>query len=151
MTAVDDRGYFMLPQNPDEAGYYVYGTPSGGQGQYAHPAMLTFLFWLELRWSAVDKRKFGVGNISLANGLRFPPHRSHTNGLQVDLRPLRKDGAELPVSYKSDAYDQLATKKLISLIESAGRASKVFFNDPHIHGVKPLNGHDDHIHVEIHL
>ena len=26
----DSRHYFMLPQAPEDAGYYVYGTPAGG-------------------------------------------------------------------------------------------------------------------------
>ena len=65
MNTQDKRGFFVLPQNPEESGYYTYGTPTGGQGQYAHPSMLSFLFWLEFRWSANEQRKFGVGNISL--------------------------------------------------------------------------------------
>ncbi len=149
MTSQDKRGYFTLPQNPEEAGYYVYGTPTGGHGQYAHPAMLTFLFWLALHWSASDSRKFGGGNISLANGGRFAPHRSHKNGLQVDIRALRKDGAHLPVAYKSKDYDQAGTKRLVSLIQSSGMVNKIMFNDPHINGVVALVGHDDHIHVEV--
>lgn len=32
----DSRNYFMLPQAPENAGYYVYGTPLQGGGQYAH-------------------------------------------------------------------------------------------------------------------
>jgi penicillin-insensitive murein endopeptidase len=151
MTDQDRRGFFVLPQNPEESGYYTYGTPSDGAGQYAHPVMLNFLFWLEFHWSATEDRKFGIGNISLANGTRFAPHRSHRSGLEVDIRPLRKDGAHAPVSYKSEGYDQAATKRLISLIISSGMASKVMFNDPHISGVKPLSGHDDHIHVEVRL
>jgi hypothetical protein len=30
----DSRGYFMLAQTPEEAGYYPYGTPGGGAGQF---------------------------------------------------------------------------------------------------------------------
>lgn len=38
----DDLGHFMLPQAPEEAGYYVYGNVGGVAGtghlaQYAHP------------------------------------------------------------------------------------------------------------------
>lgn len=28
----DSRSYFMLPQAPEYAGYYVYGTPINGAG-----------------------------------------------------------------------------------------------------------------------
>ena len=149
MTPQDRRGYFALPQHPEESGYYAYGTPTGGAGQFAHPAMLSFLFWLEHRWSATEGRQFGIGNISLANGARFAPHRSHRSGLEVDIRPLRLDGAHTPVSYKSREYDRPATRRLVSLILESGMASKVMFNDPHIPGIRPLAGHDDHIHVEV--
>lgn len=44
---IDRRGFFVLPLAPEEAGYYTYGTPVGGAGQYAHPQMLTFIFQLE--------------------------------------------------------------------------------------------------------
>ena len=37
----DSRGYFVLPQAPEDAGYYVYGTPGGGAAQYANPRMMT--------------------------------------------------------------------------------------------------------------
>jgi len=68
----DSRGYFMLPQAPEDAGYYVYGTPVRGAGQYGHPALLSVLFWVEREWQAVDHRKFGVGNISQAGGPAYP-------------------------------------------------------------------------------
>jgi hypothetical protein len=59
----DTRGYFMLPQAPEGAGYYVYGTPGQGAGQYAHPAMMSMLLFVERQWLAMDSRKFGIGNI----------------------------------------------------------------------------------------
>ena len=31
VQAKDVRGYFILPQAPEEAGYYVYGTPGAVQ------------------------------------------------------------------------------------------------------------------------
>ena len=37
----DSRGYFMLPQAPEGAGYYVYGTPENGASQYADPRLIT--------------------------------------------------------------------------------------------------------------
>ena len=55
------------------------------------------------------------------------------------------------MSYKSRDYDLAATKRLVDLIISASMVNKVMFNDPHINGVKPSAGHDDHIHVEIRI
>jgi penicillin-insensitive murein endopeptidase len=145
----DSRGYFMLPQAPEDAGYYVYGTPLQGAGQYAHPSLMSVLFFIEREWQATDNRKFGIGNISLAGGGRFRPHATHKNGLQVDIRPLRKDGAHVPVSYFQAGYDKDATMRLIEIFLGHPAVIKVYFNDSTISGVWPLADHDNHFHVEM--
>jgi penicillin-insensitive murein endopeptidase len=143
----DSRGYFMLPQAPEDAGYYVYGTPEQGDGQYAHPRMMTVLFFVEREWQAIDRRKFGVGNISLAGGGKFKPHATHKDGLQVDVRPLRKDGARVPVSYFQSGYDKEATARLIGIFQAYPAVINIYFNDLSIPGVRPLKDHDNHFHV----
>jgi penicillin-insensitive murein endopeptidase len=91
----DTRGYFMLPQSPMESGYYTYGLlydkPDKGAYQYAHPIMMTAILRVGLEWQAIDRRRFGVGNISLPDARKIKDHRSHVDGLQVDVRALRKD------------------------------------------------------------
>lgn len=149
VQAKDSRGYFMLPQAPEDAGYYVYGTPGHGAGQYSHPLLVTVLFFVEREWQTGDCRKFGIGNISLADGKTFYPHESHQDGLQVDVRPLRIDGNHVPVKYFQSGYDKDATKRLISLFYSHPLVKTVYFNDKAIPGVKPLVNHDDHFHVEL--
>lgn len=139
----------MLPQAPEDAGYYVYGTPTQGAGQYAHPNMMTVLLFVEREWQATNSRKFGVGNISLAGGGTFKPHDSHKNGLQVDVPPLRTDGKHVRVDYFQAAYDKDGTARLIGLFFAHPAVSKVYFNDLRIPGVLPLKSHDDHFHVEI--
>jgi penicillin-insensitive murein DD-endopeptidase len=144
----DSRSFFMLPQAPEGAGYYVYGTPSHGAAQYAHPSMMTLLFMVEREWALIDRRKFGVGNISVAGGLYFG-HKSHRRGLEVDVRPLRKDGMHQPVSYTSADYDLEATCVLIQLFRIATAFPLlIFFNDNRIPGVFPLANHDNHFHVQ---
>jgi hypothetical protein len=145
----DSRGYFMLPQAPEEAGYYAYGTPDNGGGQYAHPGLMTLLFFVERAWQANDSRKFGVGNISLPGGGKFKPHGSHMDGLQVDVRPLRKDGAHVPVKYFQAGYDKEATSRLIGIFLAQSAVLKVYFNDLSIPGVLPLDKHDNHFHVAL--
>lgn len=146
---IDDRGFFVLPQKPEDAGYYTYGTPKDGQGQFANPRMLSFIFKLELEWSKTESRKIGLGNISLADGARFPPHHSHKSGLEVDIRPIRKDGLAKPVSYLDDAYDRDATAKLVAIALETGMVNKVFFNDLKIKSVFKLAGHNDHLHISV--
>lgn len=144
----DTRNYFMLPQAPEEAGYYVYGTPEKGAAQYAHPKLMTLILNVERQWLAIENRKFGVGNISMAGGVKFG-HVSHRKGLEVDIRPIRKDGLQLPVSYFESSYDRRATIELILLfrLSTPGRMT-IFFNDYAIPGVSHLARHDNHFHLQ---
>jgi penicillin-insensitive murein endopeptidase len=150
----DGRGYFMLPQAPEGAGYYVYGNVddvpgTGHLGQFAHPAMLSLIFWVERRWATTDARRFGVGNISLANGGKFRPHASHKDGLQVDVRALRLDGKRAGVEWRQADYDRDATARLIAIFNSHPSVRKVYFNDSKVPGVFPMHRHDNHFHVEV--
>lgn len=149
LQAKDGRGFFMVPQMPEGVGYYVYGTPANGGNQYAHPAMLSLLFWVEHQWQPTDPRKFGIGNISLANGVRNPPHDSHVNGLQMDVRALRVDGLQTGVWWQHHEYDRAATARLIGLFRTHPFVKIILFNDPEIHGVQPWKHHDDHFHVAL--
>lgn len=114
MQPKDSRSYFMLPQAPEDAGYYVYGKldgiPSKGASQYAHPSLMTAILRVEREWRQYDNRKFGIGDISLAGGGNHPDHESHEKGVDVDVRPLRKDGKHTPVTWKDKEYDFAATE-----------------------------------------
>lgn len=146
----DSRNYFMLPQAPEDAGYYVYGRPGRGAFQYAHPAMMSVIPLLSRQWQAMDKRKFGVGNISLAGGVRSEDHHTHRSGLEVDIRAIRKDGLQLPVSCYAAQYDHDATAALIALFFNyPGSHKSILFNGPNIANVKKWAGHNDHFHLAI--
>lgn len=138
----------MLPQAPEEAGYYIYGTPGAGAAQFAHPKLLSLIFIVEREWQEFENRKFGIGNISIANGLPFG-HATHMKGLEVDVRPLRKDGKQVPVSYFDPEYDRAATSQLIDLFRAnAVGPIRIFFNDSKVPGVMPQKKHDNHFHFE---
>lgn len=134
---IDSRGYFLLPQSPEDTGYYTYGAPAHGQGQYAHSKLLSMIFQVAHRWASIDSRSFGVGNISLYGGSAFPPHKTHQSGLEVDIRPLRRDGKHLPVDWRDQQYDRAATSKLIELFFASGLVKGVLFNDVVIPRVRP--------------
>lgn len=98
--------------------------------------------------------RVGIGDISLQGGGRFGHHKSHQTGLDVDIRPIRRDGAEAGVTWRDAAYSRDLTRRLIDVIRTNGvlRVQYVFFNDPQIGRwpgitVKPWPGHDDHLHV----
>ena len=146
----DNRSYRMVPQAPEDAGYYVYGDPGNGFVQFAHPKLMTLIFAVEREWQATEKRKFGVGDISAAGGPKRSDHDSHRSGLEVDIRPMRKDGHHIGCRYQDPAYDREATEKLIKLFRAmASGPLLVFFNDAKIVGVRPLAKHDNHFHVQV--
>ncbi|MCS0612895.1 hypothetical protein NX783_09095 [Massilia kyonggiensis] len=153
----------MLPQAPEDAGYYVYGNIGGVPGtghlaQYAHPNLLSMIFWVERAWQAIDDRKFGIGNISVANGLRYD-HASHMKGIEMDIRPVRKDkmvGQEARCSrFDPKVYDRDATIKLVRLFLEHPFTNFIYFNDDKVQQacgpgrVRSFRDHNDHLHIEI--
>ncbi|MEO7494053.1 MAG: penicillin-insensitive murein endopeptidase [Massilia sp.] len=149
----DSRRFFMLPQGPMDSGYYVYGNlygkPAKGAYQYAHPLVMTTILRVAFEWQAIDKRRMGVGDISLAGGPVTPDHASHRSGLAVDIRPLRKDGLEDPVKWWEREYDKEGTAKLIKLFRTLAPVVTVLFNAPGIPFLTKYPGHDDHFHVRL--
>ena len=149
----DKRGFFMLPQTPMDSGFYTYGKmdnkPDRGGYQYPHPAMMQAILRVALEWQTRDQRRIGIGNISRADGLDDDDHASHLDGLQVDIRPVRKDGAEMPVVWTDRHYDKDGTAKLIDLFRTFAPVKLVLFNDISIPFVKRAKGHDDHFHVAL--
>jgi murein endopeptidase len=148
-STMDTRKFFVLPQGYEGGGYYCYGTPSEGRGQYAHPRLISLLQQISFEWTSLDSRKFGIGNISLAGGATFDPHKGHMSGLDVDVRPIRLDGRKMPCTYREHVYDREATAKLIALFRRYGDVKSVLFNDVRIPGVHGAKHHDDHFHVTI--
>lgn len=159
----DSRGYFILPQAPEDAGYYVYGNvggvPNTGHlAQYAHPELLSLIFYIEREWQAIDDRKFGIGNISIAGGLPYDRHVSHKKGIEMDIRPVRRDrlvGQAAHLTRFDTVYDFDATLRLICLFAEHPLVRIVYFNDDKVQQaigggrVKSAARHDDHFHVEI--
>jgi penicillin-insensitive murein endopeptidase len=149
----DTRGFFMLPQAPMDSGYYVYGNlydkPAKGAYQYPHPIMMTAILRVALEWQAIDRRRIGIGDISLADGLETPDHKTHKTGLEVDVRPLRKDGLEKAVTWMDTEYDNAATIRLIEMFRTFAPVVRVYFNGPDVPFVKKAKKHNDHFHVEL--
>jgi penicillin-insensitive murein endopeptidase len=158
----ESRGYFMLPQAPEDAGYYVYGNVgrvpgTGHLAQYAHPNLLTVIFRIEREWQIMCDRKFGIGNISIDGGVEYDRHKTHKRGIEMDCRPVRKDkvtGQGARCSYRDAVYDCEATIMLIRLFIQHPWVKLVYFNDDKVQKacgaqVKSCTGHDDHFHVEL--
>ena len=159
----DSRGYYMLPQAPADAGYYVYGNVGKVPGtahlaQYAQPNLLSLIFQIERAWQAIDGRRFGIGNISINGGKPYDKHKTHQLGIEMDCRPVRKDGMtgqDARCSHRDKVvYDRQATIKLIRLFIQHPWVRLVYFNDGEVQKalgahVSSCVGHDDHFHVAL--
>jgi hypothetical protein len=144
-------------------GYYTYGTMPKGQAGGTADAQWGEGRAMDVIQSVADKlvmgsqfTPFGVGNISLVGGKKFPPHGTHRDGLGIDVRPARVDQAPSPTNYRSPDYDRAATRRLIEGFRDTGQAKAILFNDPELYDdpelkgfVKPWKGHDNHFHVQL--
>jgi hypothetical protein len=94
----------------------------------------------------------GVGDLSTAMGTNLGRHATHLHGTNVDVRPLRKDGARIPTSITDPNYSRDHTSLLVDAFLAHRNVNKVLFNDsqiiqsrtPRVHSSP---GHDNHLHV----
>src|SRR5215813_4252212 len=97
---------------------------------------------------------FSIGQISKKGGGHFPPHHSHKHGLDIDVRPLRKDGKNLPVDMSESQYDRALTTELIDLWWTNAPVQLVYFNDQTVINAGlsiHCAGHNDHFHVRVRI
>lgn len=101
-------------------------------------------------WAATKTTPISVGHISRRNGEVFPPHKSHRKGYQVDVRLMRKDGKNLPVTIHDKQYDPDATRDMIQMIRAHAKVKSILCNDPRLIMLGLTQwyaGHNDHAHV----
>lgn len=98
--------------------------------------------------------RVAIGDIGFEHGGDIPGHESHDRGLDVDVRPMRRDEnhCRWGVNYRSAVYDRAATRALIRAIRAAapGHIKLIYFNDPVLirEGLSRWHaGHDDHVHI----
>jgi hypothetical protein len=95
-----------------------------------------------------DISKQGGGKLCFGNGRC---HKSHQLGLDIDIRPVRTDTGEGPVTHNDPAYSQSRTRDLINLIlnNTVLPVKDIAFCDRGITGpaIRRWDGHHDHLHV----
>jgi peptidoglycan hydrolase-like protein with peptidoglycan-binding domain len=103
---------------------------------------------------ALGRGRVAVGDIGFEYGGDIPGHDSHEHGLDVDVRPMRRDEAQCTsrTTYRLAAYSRAATRDLIEAIRAAapGHVKLIYFNDPVLirEGLTRWHtGHDDHLHI----
>lgn len=135
-------------QLPSGNGRYSY-EPSANQ--YGTAATIQSVIDLGIRWknNHPNHPDIGIGDISNQGGGPMQGHtKGHRIGKNVDIRPVRTDGAMLPTNINDPSYDPQRTQDLVNEINADPNVRVIYFNDPNITGVKPLAGHDNHLHVE---
>lgn len=93
-----------------------------------------------------------IGQISKRGGGQLGTHTSHKTGLDVDVRPERKDGENTEVTISQDQYDRGLTTELINLWWEKAPVRLILFNDPTVIAAKLSqywDDHHDHFHVRL--
>ncbi len=126
--------------------YYTYGDRSA---QFGIAQTVRAVEAIAAEFFGATGVRPGIGNISIRRGGRFNEHMSHKAGVDVDIRPLRSDGAEVPVTFRHPKYSRSRTQKLVDIIRANNvmPVRTILFNGPQIQGVSPFSGHDNHLHV----
>ncbi|MBI4751643.1 MAG: penicillin-insensitive murein endopeptidase [Acidobacteria bacterium] len=143
-TAVDT----LLPASGTGYTHYLRGT--NGRNQYGRATTIQAIQQLGIAWAAVHPEvPFQVGHISLKGGGHFPPHGSHRKGVDVDIRPFRKDHNLVAVTIHDAQYDHALTKAFVQLVRTRHPNIVIFFNDPKLVNKETrfVDGHDNHLHL----
>ena len=103
--------------------------------------------------------QIGIGDISLRNGGPFPPHASHQNGLDTDLRYVRRDRQHAPLDlrFQSSEYDRDATQAVFEAFFRFCSISVIFVDIDRLGFTIPgredrlvhAGGHSNHYHVRL--
>ena len=104
--------------------------------------------------AAAGYGRVAVGDIGLQHGGAIAGHDTHRQGLDVDVRLMRKaeNQCRFGTNYHSSAYDRVATRALVNAIRATapGHVKLIYFNDPVLikEGLtRRFVGHDDHLHI----
>lgn len=137
----------MLPSVGE--GYKTY--LDDGNDHFGRASTIRALQEIARQWKAKHPDiPLQIGDISLKGGGPFPPHKTHRDGMDVDVRPIRKDGNHnIGVTFKDAAYSHDLTKELVLLAKALNPGMLIMFNDTRLINArltKPWPKHDNHLH-----
>jgi penicillin-insensitive murein DD-endopeptidase len=142
---INRMSYSLLPQASGD--YYSY---SSMDRQFGTAATIAALLRIAQKFAAkYPGILLGIGDMSLASGAEMFPHKTHRNGRNADLRPLRQDGKRLPVTIFDAEYSRERTSALVDIMRTDVNFKSVLFNDAAIAGVIHWEGHDNHLHLSM--
>jgi hypothetical protein len=142
------------------AGYYTYNPatqapPGGADRTWGTARLVHEVIDLGQWWARTHPKqpRLGIGDLSQEHGGPFTGpvvgHVSHQNGLDVDIRLVRSDGAERAADPKS--YDRALTQAVVDQLVARGAQLVLVGPNLTLHGptgiVMTWPAHDDHIHA----
>jgi len=127
-------------------GLYGYGNPAR---RFGIKRTIEALLQVGAAFNAAHGVRLGIGDISKMNGGAVGGHASHQRGIDADIRPLRSDGKEEPITFQGAQYSRQLTQALVHALRANTiiPVKTILFNDPNVQGVSPFAGHDNHLHV----
>jgi peptidoglycan hydrolase-like protein with peptidoglycan-binding domain len=131
-------------------GFATFNREAGGTDQVGRASTILAIQTLGAFWADTHAFPIFVGDISRKGGGTFPPHSSHKEGRDVDLRPFRHNGEPGGTHINDPSYDHSLTRELVTLIKGQFPQARILFNDPLLvkDGLtKKFAEHDNHLHV----
>src|SRR5262245_11779622 len=136
-------------------GFVTNNRGPNGEFQFGQRPTIEAALRVGAAWNSLHSgQPFSIGQISKAGGGPFPPHKSHRLGIDIDMRPMRLDHQNAPVTISDPQYDRAFTTELIDLWWTKAPVQQVFFNDPTVIAKRLsqfVAGHDNHFHVRLRM
>lgn len=120
---------------------------------WGKPEVIDALIEIGKTWAATAGNvvpPISIGQISRKNGGKFPPHNTHREGDDVDIRPMRRDGHNAQVTWRDAAYSQSLTRDMIKTIRANAPIKSILFSDPVLIDENlciAYPNHSNHLHV----
>ena len=134
---------------------FVTNNRGNNQFQFGQQSTIDAAIRVAASWNEKhSNRPFSIGQISKKGGGPMPPHKSHQLGVDVDVRPMRKDGENAPVTITDSQFDRELTTELIKVWWRLAPTQAVFFNDQSVIDAglsRFVNGHHNHFHVRLRM
>jgi hypothetical protein len=134
-----------LPVSPGLA--FNNRTPDSHWGK---PEVIDALVKIGAVWASGSSVPISIGQISRKLGGKFPPHNTHKEGDDVDVRPMRKDGQNAKVTWRDSAYSRDLTRAMITTIRANAPIRSILFNDPELikeNLCQAYPDHSNHLHL----
>lgn len=132
-------------------GFTTYNREPGGADQFGTAMTVNRIMDLGRKWFLLHpKVLLQFGDMSRKGSGAFPPHASHKNGRDVDVRPIRKDNRMDPISVGETQYDSLRTEEFVKLVRERFPGVTIFFNDTRLINkglTAHAKGHHNHLHI----